>query len=168
MSNPCGLSLKARRPGPDGLSRKADWWVKNARPALSLAFSRRETGSVEWGQRRCKLKLLLVGEYGPFLQTLLVALARRGFITTLAGDRNTMKEALGDSNPDAVVFDHTRPSDLFVLNPRRSGFDGPLLLLTDDLNPTPAQELRALLVLRKPFKLASLYEQITLLTQGAA
>jgi len=84
--------------------------------------------------------LLLVGEYGPFLQTLLIALARRGFIATLIGDRNAMKEALDDSSPDAVVFNHTRPSDLLVLNPRGSGFDGPLLLLTDDLNPAAAQK----------------------------
>ena len=81
------------------------------------------------------MELLLVGEYGPFLQILLVALVRRGLAAKLAGDRNAMKEALEDSYPDAVVFDHVGQWDLDVLNPRYSGFDGPLLLLTDDPNP---------------------------------
>ena len=113
------------------------------------------------------MKLLLVGEYGALLQTLSVAVARRGFTTAAVGDRYALRDALKDPPPDAVIFDHTGRWELIELNPRGSGFHGPLLLLTDELSSAAAEELRALLVLRKPFRLASLYEQITLLTQTA-
>lgn len=56
------------------------------------------------GQRRCELKLLLVGEYGALLQTLSVAVARRGFTTAAVSDRYALRDALKDPPPDAVIF----------------------------------------------------------------
>jgi DNA-binding response OmpR family regulator len=105
--------------------------------------------------------LLLIGENAAFLRTLRAALARRGVASRDVHTRDALIRALGESTPDAALFDLVRALDALALNPRAQGFAGPLLLLADDPNLALAGRfLPAVHVLRKPFKLADLYEEV--------
>jgi DNA-binding response OmpR family regulator len=116
--------------------------------------------------RNPAVEILLVGDRNPLLGAVAVALARRGIDSRVVSEGTALSEALADSVPDAVLFDHASPKDL-CLDPRRHGYCGLVLLLTDDVDPTPTLEfLRTQRMLRKPFSLASLYEQVALLAVG--
>lgn len=44
-------------------------------------------------------------------------------------------------DPLLIVFEHDDPADLFLMNPRRFGFTGPLLLLMGEDDPDTAIDL---------------------------
>ena len=107
------------------------------------------------------LKVLMIGEQGSHIETLYFALIHRELTVHLVHDRETLRAMLDTEAPDLVIFDHVEPTDLFVLNPRALGFSGPVLLLTDEPNPTTAQEvLRTEIALHKPVMLTALWQMI--------
>jgi DNA-binding response OmpR family regulator len=111
-----------------------------------------------------EMELLVVGENRTLIEMVSAALVRLGISVRAATDESALDRAVRESPPDAVVFDHVRPSDLETLNPRSAGFEGPLLLLTDGSDPQPAQQLAAAHVLQKPFSLARFYARVAVLT----
>ena len=69
----------------------------------------------------------------------------------VANDDETMRRLFAEVEPSLVIFDHQDPADIFLLNPRRFGYRGPLLLLTADREPqTAIAILEADHWLRKP------------------
>ena len=84
--------------------------------------------------------VLLVGVESPFLR-ILSAVLSKAWSVHAACDEASLRELLSTIQPAVVVFDHTQPTDMFELNPRRFGFGGPILLLAEE--PTIAGQLLA-------------------------
>jgi len=112
------------------------------------------------------MDLLLVGENASFVRILSLELAFQGFEVRTVTDAAELKAALEDSTPDAIVLDHVEPMDIFALNPRDHGYEGPLFILIADHLPAPLlQRLRTAEVHRKPYVLESLSAEIRLVLE---
>ena len=98
--------------------------------------------------------VLLVGPESPFLRILDAVLSQTWAVHS-ACDEMSLRELLAGAQPAIVIFDHTQPTDLFELNPRRFGFGGPIVVLADD--PATAGQLLATdILLRRPSDLVEL------------
>ena len=106
------------------------------------------------------IKALLVGERKTLLEILSVALCRKGATTCLAHESGELRDGLSRQEPNVVIFDHSSPLDLFDLNPRMLGFQGPILLLTDEPTQLGQDILATGHVMRKPFSLKAILEEI--------
>jgi hypothetical protein len=116
-------------------------------------------------QQAMAATVLLVGIESPFLRIVSSVLSR-GWSVYTAWDTRALQELLETTNPAIVVFEHTQPFDLYELNPRRFGFDGPILLIAED--PRTAQsQLGTEILLRKPSNLSELSRLIAELMEGA-
>ena len=108
--------------------------------------------------------LMLVGENRPFLEVLAMELKLRGSEVRLANDPTALQLALAETTPDLVVLHHVEPMDLYLLNPRIYGYDGPLLVLLETGEPRfVPQQLKAHKVLEKPFLVDTVFAEISLL-----
>ena len=108
--------------------------------------------------------VLLVGEDQLFLKIMALELRFKGLNTRRAHDSQSLQQALAEREPELVVFHHIGPIDLFFLNPREYGYDGPLLLLVDHGDPVFSREhVRAHSVLLKPFVVQTVYRELTLI-----
>ncbi|HWO72000.1 MAG TPA: hypothetical protein VNN21_00410 [Dehalococcoidia bacterium] len=110
------------------------------------------------------MDLLLVGEDSLFLRLLASELRAAGVHVRVANDAQALREALVEARPDVVVFDHVEPMDLFVLNPRDSGFEGPLVLLVEENAPVHVLEAFGFReVIWKPVRPKIIIERVTAL-----
>jgi len=110
------------------------------------------------------MDLLLVGEDSFFLRLLATELRAGGMHVRVANDSRALQEALEEARPDVIVFDHVEPMDLFFLNPRESGFEGPLVLLVEEGVPVHVLEAFGFReVIRKPVRPKIVLERLAAL-----
>jgi hypothetical protein len=109
-------------------------------------------------------EVLLIGEDEFFLKVMAMELKLKGLKARGAHDPAGLHEALSQGSPSLVVFHHIEPMDLFFLNPRDYGYEGPLLLLLDhgDLHFS-RQHIRAHSVLQRPFVIQTVYRELSLI-----
>jgi DNA-binding response OmpR family regulator len=113
------------------------------------------------------MKLLLVGEDSSFLRVLSLDLLLAGFAVKIETDAAGLGDALQQFAPDVVVFDHVEPMDLFALNPRDCGYEGPLVILVSSGIPQQLLDrLQATNVVEKPFVLEILSAELRLVAGG--
>jgi DNA-binding response OmpR family regulator len=112
------------------------------------------------------MKLLLAGEDTAFLRALSLDLIVRGFQVTVVTDGAALRRALEHWQPDVILLDHVEPMDLYILNPRESGYDGPLLLLVSDgLPESMVEQMQTASVVKKPLVLEVLSAEIKLVAK---
>jgi DNA-binding response OmpR family regulator len=112
------------------------------------------------------MKILLVGESTPLLRILQVVSVRAGFAAEIASTSTSLREQSQVLQPDLLVFDHIHPLDLYLLNPRLAGFDGPVLMLTDNPHPETALFLLGTdHILLKPFHLDTIVQRLHEMSQ---
>ena len=110
--------------------------------------------------------VLLVGPESPFLRILSAVLSRAWSVYAACDEASLQEFLSATTQPSIVVFDHTQPTDLFELNPRRFGFSGPIVLLADE--PTTARQLLVTdISLRRPSDLVELHRLITELAEDS-
>jgi DNA-binding response OmpR family regulator len=98
--------------------------------------------------------VLLVGDDSPLLEILSGVLSKEGYTTDIAHCAADVKGYAG--RPDVVIFEHLTPLDLYALNPREYGFEGPLLLLSEEPSTCAEEVLDASRTIRKPLTLEQL------------
>lgn len=114
------------------------------------------------------VNVLLVGEDPTSLRLLALDLSLRGVVVTTASDAEHLTRVLAMSTPDVIVFDHVEPLDVYLLNPRKPGFKGPLVLLIDqDLPAEMTSQLQPHHIARKPFQIETLYVEISRFTTAS-
>ena len=110
------------------------------------------------------MKILLVGEDTSYLCGLGLDLVLHGHAVKTVNDATQIEAALAQFEPDAVILDHIEPIDLFDLNPRDYGYEGPLVILVSDGVPEELLgQLHAPGLIKKPFVFESLSSTINLL-----
>jgi hypothetical protein len=109
--------------------------------------------------------VLLVGEIDSYLGAVAMFLSRRDVPARLVCNKAELEASLSELEPHLVIFDHIQPTDLYELNPRQFGFEGPVLILTDDPNPKTALEvLETVHFLQKPTLLTAIWQWLDDLT----
>ncbi len=114
------------------------------------------------------MDVLLVGEEVRFLRLLSLEFAFRGFKVAMVSEPDEMKAAIDLLAPDIVILDHVEPLDLFALNPRTYGYEGPVIILaTTDIPAASLEGLNTPHHLKKPFHFPDLCEQIELVATAS-
>jgi hypothetical protein len=108
--------------------------------------------------------VLLVGVGSPFLRILSTVLSRTWSVYA-ACDQASLQECLDTAHPAVVVFEHIHPLDLYELNPRRFGFEGPILLIADDPS-TARSQLETEYLARRSIDLVALSRVLAELIDG--
>jgi hypothetical protein len=85
-------------------------------------------------------EVLIVGAESPFLRILSVVFSQTWEVYQ-AHSESALQEVLSRVTPAVVLIEHTLPTDLQELNPRRFGFSGPVILLADEEPPPVVRQM---------------------------